>query len=35
MKDPYLHYNGDIELWAKECLWWGRRNEKFFVGDAL
>jgi len=34
MKDPHLHYNGDYEKWAKECLWWGRRNEKFFVGDT-
>lgn len=26
MKDP----NDDLEKWAIECLWWGRRNEKFF-----
>ena len=30
MKDPYQHYNGNIEKWAVECLWWGRRNESFF-----
>ena len=26
MKDP----GKDLEQWAIECLWWGRRNEKFF-----
>ena len=26
MKDP----DNDLEKWAIECLWWGRRNEKFF-----
>ena len=26
MKDP----GEDLEKWAIECLWWGRRNEKFF-----
>ena len=24
------NYNGNIEKWAVECLWWGRRNESFF-----
>ena len=31
MKDPYDHYDGDIEKWARECVWWGRRAERFFV----
>ena len=31
MKDPYEHYDGDIEKWARECVWWGRRAERFFV----
>ncbi len=33
MKDPYVEYNGDIELWCKDCMWWGRRVERFFVGE--
>lgn len=33
MKDPYTVYNGDIELWCKDCMWWGRRVERFFVGE--
>jgi radical SAM superfamily enzyme YgiQ (UPF0313 family) len=35
MKDPYTVYNGDLELWCKECMWWGRRIERFFVGEYL
>jgi hypothetical protein len=35
MKDPYTVYNGDLELWCKECIWWGRRIERFFVGEYL
>lgn len=35
MKDPYIHYNADIEKWAKECLWWGRRNETYFIKDSV
>jgi hypothetical protein len=31
MKDPYEVYNGDLEKWARECMWWGRRTERFFV----
>jgi radical SAM superfamily enzyme YgiQ (UPF0313 family) len=31
MKDPYKVYNGDLEKWARECMWWGRRSESFFV----
>ena len=31
MKDPYEAYNGDLEKWARECMWWGRRAERFFV----
>ena len=31
MLDPFLVYNGDLEKYARECLWWGRRSEKFFV----
>ena len=31
MKDPYKHYDGDLEKWARECVWWGRRAERFFV----
>ena len=31
MKDPYVVYNGDLEKWARECMWWGRRAERFFV----
>ena len=31
MKDPYEVYNGDLEKWARECMWWGRRAERFFV----
>ena len=30
MKDPYIEYDGDLEKWARECIWWGRRSEKFF-----
>ena len=35
MKDPYTVYDGDLELWCKECMWWGRRIERFFVGEYL
>lgn len=35
MKDPYVEYNGDIEKWAKECIWWGRRVEWFFVDEFI
>jgi len=31
MLDPFLAYNGDLEKYARECLWWGRRAERFFV----
>jgi len=31
MKDPYEVYNGNLEKWARECMWWGRRAERFFV----
>ena len=31
MKDPYKVYNGNLEKWARECMWWGRRAERFFV----
>ena len=31
MLDPFLVYNGDLEKYARECLWWGRRAERFFV----
>ncbi len=31
MLDPFLVYDGNLEKYAKECLWWGRRSEKFFV----
>ena len=31
MKDPYKIYNGDLEKWARECMWWGRRADRFFV----
>ena len=31
MLDPYLVYDGDLEKYARECLWWGRRSERFFV----
>tara|TARA_B100000745_G_scaffold134361_1_gene87796 strand:- start:6310 stop:8118 length:1809 start_codon:yes stop_codon:yes gene_type:complete len=31
MKDPYEVYNGNLEKWARECMWWGRRTERFFV----
>ena len=24
-------YNGDLEKWARECMWWGRRADRFFV----
>ena len=30
MKDPYIDYDGDLEKWARECMWWGRRAESFF-----
>ena len=33
MKDPYKHYNGDLEKWARECMWWGRRADRFFVDN--
>lgn len=33
MKDPYIDYNGDLEKWCTECMWWGRRVERFFVGE--
>ena len=23
--------DGDLEKYARECLWWGRRAERFFV----
>ena len=31
MRDPYLfkEYAGNLEQWAIECLWWGKRNERF------
>ena len=32
MKDPYVDYDGDLEKWARECMWWGRRAESFFHG---
>jgi hypothetical protein len=35
MKDPYKTYNGDLEKWARECIWWGRRAERFFVGNIV
>jgi len=35
MKDPYKVYNGDLEKWARECIWWGRRAERFFVGEFI
>ena len=31
MKDPYEVYNGDLEKWARECMWWGRRTDRMFV----
>ena len=31
MLDPFIVYNGDLEKYARECLWWGRRAERFFV----
>ena len=34
MKDPYKVYDGDLEKWARECMWWGRRAERFFVGET-
>ncbi len=33
MKDPYIEYGGDLERWCIECMWWGRRVERFFVGE--
>ena len=35
MKDPYKEYNGDLEKWARECMWWGRRAERFFIGEVV
>ena len=35
MKDPFDSYNGDLEKWAKECMWWGRRGERFFEGNGI
>lgn len=35
MKDPYELYDGDLEKWCTECMWWGRRIERFFVGENL
>ena len=35
MKDPYTEYDGNLEKWARECLWWGRRSEKFFVENKI
>ena len=35
MKDPYIVYDGDLERWCKDCMWWGRRVERFFVGEYL
>ena len=34
MKDPFKVYKGDLEKWARECMWWGRRAERFFVGET-
>jgi radical SAM superfamily enzyme YgiQ (UPF0313 family) len=31
MLDPFLVYDGNLEKYARECLWWGRRAERFFV----
>ena len=33
MLDPFTVYNGDLGKYARECLWWGRRSERFFVGE--
>ena len=30
----YKVYHGDLEKWARECIWWGRRAERFFVGES-
>lgn len=35
MKDPYKVYDGNLEKWARECVWWGRRAERFFVGETV
>ena len=35
MKDPYVEYDGNLEKWAKECVWWGRRADRFFVGASV
>ena len=34
MKDPFDVYNGDLEKWARECMWWGRRADWFFEGKG-
>ena len=31
MLDPFIAYDGDLEKYARECLWWGRRADRFFV----
>jgi hypothetical protein len=31
MLDPFIVYKGDLEKYTRECLWWGRRAERFFV----
>ena len=35
MKDPYDVYDGDLEKWARECMWWGRRTDRMFTGREI
>ncbi len=35
MKDPYDVYDGDLEKWARECMWWGRRTDRMFTGNDI
>ena len=34
MKDPFDVYDGNLEKWARECMWWGRRADWFFEGNG-
>ena len=35
MLNPFTVYDGDLAKYARECLWWGRRAERFFVGEIV
>ena len=35
MLDPFIAYDGDLEKYARECLWWGRRADRFFVKGKI